>query len=368
MPRCPALLVAAVLLPAAAAAQSPNPVHLFVAELTPEGHLVRLGSPRKLTGDRGTNSQPSFTPDGRAILFSAIRDTTGRSDIYRIELATGEERRITSTPENENSPTVTLEGDLAAVRWVPATLFREWGLWRYTPEGLPGSGVLPAPDTVGYYAQVDRNTWALMRPAARFAVAWFDVAAGTTTDIEWPVATLPPQRIPGARAVSFTRTDSLGRNELRRLDAGSRQATSLGPTLVGRTVHAWAGPDLVLMARGNTVYARRVDRSTEWRPVASFDDPELQNLSAYVVSPDGSKVVLTSTRMPVLHVALRDSMEAGSGLAAGVAMARALRASGELARWQVAEAGLRALAEARERAGAAADGELIRRLMGELGR
>ena len=43
--------------------------------------MLRIGTPRNLTSDRGRNSQPSFTPDGRAIVFSAVRDSTGQGDV-----------------------------------------------------------------------------------------------------------------------------------------------------------------------------------------------------------------------------------------------------------------------------------------------
>src|SRR5215216_3149842 len=92
----------------AARAQSPNPVNLWLVDLHWTGSRLSVGSPIKLTHDEGSNSQPAFTPDGRAIVFSAVRDTgrDARSDIYRTDLATRTETRVTSTPENENSPTV----------------------------------------------------------------------------------------------------------------------------------------------------------------------------------------------------------------------------------------------------------------------
>src|SRR3982751_5605314 len=124
-------LAAALALPAAAAAQAPNPVNLWSVPLSWRGDRLVAGAPVKLTHDEGINSQPSFEPDGRAIVFSGLRDSgpDARSDIYRIDLGTREETRITHTTENENSPTYTPRGELVAIRWKPETLFREYGLW-----------------------------------------------------------------------------------------------------------------------------------------------------------------------------------------------------------------------------------------------
>jgi hypothetical protein len=216
-------------------AQAPAPVNLFVADLTYTNNSVTIGAPRKLTGDRGINSQPSFSPDGKSIYFVSRRDSVnGQGDVYRITLATGVEKRITSTPEMENSPTVTPDGKLMVIRWVPATLFKEWGPWIYNMSGKPLHGVLPGPDTVGYYVRADANIFAMVRPTTRRSIALFDTRTGKMTDYDWPVANLPPQRIPGQHAVSYTRPDSVGGNQIRRLDIATHDTTVIAPAVPGR--------------------------------------------------------------------------------------------------------------------------------------
>jgi hypothetical protein len=360
-------LLGPVLLPGAVVAQAvQNPVNLFVSELRREGGLLRIGTPRNLTGDRGRNSQPSFTPDGRAIVFSAVRDTTGQGDVYRIDLESGAETRVTRTAENENSPTITEAGELVAVRWVPATLFREWGLWIYSADGVPKKGVLPGPDTVGYYTRIDAQTWALMRPKSRPAVALFDAASGTTRDIDWPAANLPPQRIPGADAISYTRIDSTGKNELRRFDLKGSAPKSLGPTVLGRRVHAWLPDGTILMAKGNTVYGRRGAGDTTWRVLASFTNAELQDLTTYTVNHEGTKLILISPRRPPIATMLRDHVESGGTMAEAVTRARRIRDAGTLDDWWVSEQDLATLASARSRMGFPADSVLVATLSAEI--
>lgn len=362
-------LLGPALLPGPARGQAPaNPLNLFVAEIKRESGKLTVGPPRNLTGDRGRNSQPAFTPDGRAIVFSAVRDSTGQGDVYRIDLESGIETRVTQTPENENSPTVGESGELVAVRWVPATLFREWGLWVYSAGGIPLRGVLPGPDTVGYYNRVDGDTWALMRPKSRPAVAIHDARAGTTRDIDWPVANLPPQLIPGVQAISYTRLDSLGRNELRRYDLGGRAPRSLGPAVLGRRVHAWLPDGTILMAKGNAIYGRRAAGDTAWKLLASFSAPELQDLTAYVVNRDGTRLILTSPRRPPLATLLRDHVEGGGSVADAVARVRHLEESGELKEWFYSEQELMAFATSRSRLGFPADSVLLHELAAALQR
>lgn len=343
------LVLASLLVPALAVAQPTDPTNLWSIPLTWQGDRLVAGKPVKLTGDRGINSQPSFSPDGRAIVFSAIRDTgrDARSDIWRIDLATGAERRITRTPENENSPTVDVRGEYVAVRWVPATLFREYGPWVYDSAGIPLRAVLPGPDTTGYYTPLADGRWVLTRPRSRtFTIALFTPRTGSIVEIDSGVPALPAVRIPGADALSWVRIDSAtAHHELRRYDLASGRITSLGPTLTGRTAHAWVpGRNVVLMAKGNVLYVRKAVGDTTWRVAATFDDPALGHMAAYVVGPRGDRLIVTSPLRLPLAVVLRDSLEAGRTGTEVAAMLSAWREGGRLAGYDVSEAALSALA------------------------
>lgn len=351
-----ALAQPAALAGAHAQAQAPVPVNLYAADLTYKGGSIQVGLPRKLTGNRGVSSQPSFTPDGKAILFVSRRDSgDSQSDIYRIDLQSGTESRITSTPEMENSPTVTPDGHLMVIRWTPATLFREWGPWIYDMRGHPLRGVLRGADTVGYYVRIDSHRFAMVRPKSRTAVAIFDSRTGSMKDYDVPVANLPPQLIRGEPAISYTRTDSAGLNQIRRLDLRTHRTSNIAAAVRGRVAHAWASKQLVLMGKGNSIFALRRSSPTRWQRVASFSDPELQSVTTYVVSPRGDKLILISPLKPALHAALRDSIQAKASLGRALNGYSALASNALLAAYDISEPALVALAVEETARGHAAD-------------
>ena len=287
---------ALVLLASALPAQT-GPVNLFVADLTYNNGAVQVGTPRKLTRDQGINSQPSFTADGKAIVFVRRDSASAQGDVFRINLATGVETRLTSTPEMENSPTVLSDGTLMVIRWTPETLFKEWGPWIYDMKGTPLRGVLPGPDTVGYFMPLDATTFAMMRPKSVRAVSIFNRRTGTMTDYDFGAANLPPQRIPGQKAISYTRVDSVGGNKIRRLDLVTHDTTEIAPALAKKTVHTWTPRGSIIMAQRNMIFTLKPP-SREWTQIAAFTDPSLQDINAYVVSPKGDKLILISPLTP----------------------------------------------------------------------
>src|SRR5881394_3042302 len=100
------LIVAALIATTAGLrAQQPPSTDIFLAPLSIEDGRPVIGSPVNVTNRPGYDNQPSFTPDGHALLFTSIHDD-GQSDIYRYDLATKEITRVTNTPESEYSATV----------------------------------------------------------------------------------------------------------------------------------------------------------------------------------------------------------------------------------------------------------------------
>jgi hypothetical protein len=235
------------------------------------------------------------------------------------------------------------------VRWVPATLFREYGVWMYAADGTPTRGVLRAPDTTGYYTPLGSGHYALTRSKSKtFTIALFDAQSGVITDVDSGVPALPAQLVPGQRALSYVQIDSLdGKHTLRRIDLATKRTTDIGSTIVGRTAHTWIpGRNTVLMAKGNVLFARGASESA-WRVVTRFDDPDLRNANAYVVSPEGDRLVLTSPKRRAFSVVLRDSLEAGHSGAAVAAMATRWRDAGQLTGVDVTENPISALGDDR---------------------
>jgi len=137
----------------AAPAQNAFPtVDIYVANLTGPGCPC---APENVTHRAGYDNQPRFLPDGKSLIYTAD-DESGGTNIYRLNLATGERERITSTPESEFSPTLMPDGRSISVVRIEPDLRQH--LWRFampvrkrdTPAlNYAFHRVLEAPEPVG---------------------------------------------------------------------------------------------------------------------------------------------------------------------------------------------------------------------------
>jgi uncharacterized protein YjdB len=69
--------------------------------------------PRPLTASAGGNRAPDVSPDGLRVVFVSTRD--GNPELYEVDLAGGEARRLTKTGDREGSPRFLPNGDLVYV-------------------------------------------------------------------------------------------------------------------------------------------------------------------------------------------------------------------------------------------------------------
>ncbi|HEX9216853.1 MAG TPA: hypothetical protein VF864_07725, partial [Gemmatimonadales bacterium] len=99
------LWIALVTLQAAPAAPAgPPATDIYLADLRVAQGRVSVGVPVNVTARPGYDNQPFFLPDGRAFLYTSIREDS-QADIYRYDIDTKTSIRLTTTRESEYSPT-----------------------------------------------------------------------------------------------------------------------------------------------------------------------------------------------------------------------------------------------------------------------
>ena len=137
------------------ASQVPD-TDIFMVSIS-AGGLPDPTSLRNLTARPGYDNQPAFPSGGQQLIFRSIRGGL-QSDIYVLDVAGGQARRLTDTLQSEYSPTPLPGGGFSVVR------VEDDGsqhLWAYRADGTPGRMLLAELDNVGYHLWLSETELAL---------------------------------------------------------------------------------------------------------------------------------------------------------------------------------------------------------------
>lgn len=130
---------------------------IFLMPLSVQGAKITVGKPVNITNRPGYDNQPSFSPDGREVYFTSVREDA-QADIYRYNTQSKVTERLTRTaPESEYSATLLpYPKRFSVIRVEKDSTQRLWSLSRDGNEGRPVfAGIKP----VGYHTWLD--TWRL---------------------------------------------------------------------------------------------------------------------------------------------------------------------------------------------------------------
>lgn len=285
-----AALAGAAAIPSAAAGQAPPDTDIFLGSLEREGGAWRLGEVENLTARPGYDNQPSFAPDGRAILYTVV-DAEGRADTWRYDLERGEAAPVTRTPESEYSPTPVPRSDrFSTVRVERDSTQR---LWSFAADGTDPRPVLPEIRPVGYHAWFDAGTVVVYvlgePPTLRVAAPGPGAGRPAARDVGRSL-----QRIPGGAGVSFVARSGEEGAWIARLDPGTGETERIAPALEGSDDHAWTPDGTLLMGSGPVLHRWDPGGGGRWRRVTDLSGRGITSITRLAVSPDGERIALVA--------------------------------------------------------------------------
>lgn len=276
------LVAAGVAAQGAIAPQTPPPTDVYLADLRPPGPVERL---LNISNNADYDNQPSFTPDGRAILFSSRRDGK-QTDIYRYEIASGSLTQLTHTAESEYSPLVTPDGQTFSVVRVESDNAQR--LWRFELDGTNPRLVLQNVKPVGYHVWIDATRLGLFVLGVNGGpntLQLADTATGRADVIDTNIGRGLQIR-PGKKTLTFVSKASTPWT-IKEFDPATRAVTVLTSTLEGSEDFAWdrgEGFEVLFMAKGSKLFAWTAG-APEWREQADFSSVGVTRITRLAVRP-----------------------------------------------------------------------------------
>ena len=284
------ILPSLLLLPAASlAAQAAPDTDIHVAELRLGPGTIELGPAINATDRSGYDNQPWFTPDGTGFWY--VRMEGGQTDIFLRDLESDAATRVTDTPWGEFSPSPSEDGEeLYAVGGGGPD---RMGLWRYSMTTGEPLGPLTDPlPNAGYYGVANDTLMFVWINDGAGTLAHVDRRDGTITPFRDRTAPLPPKRIPGETAMSFTEPDYTGQMWIMRLDPETLEVTSITPTVGEGWDFVWLPDGRILMADGEAIFIHDPAGEPGWTEVARF--PGVGTITRFALSPRGTHLAFVA--------------------------------------------------------------------------
>jgi dipeptidyl aminopeptidase/acylaminoacyl peptidase len=289
--------------PSPTPAAAPPDTDIYVVALNAAGGArPEFGRPSNVTNRAGYDNQPSFTPDGRAILFSSQRENS-QTDVYRYDLAAAQTTRVTATPESEYSPTVTPDGKFFSVIRVEAGGTQR--LWKF-----PLAGAAPAPalvmtdvKPVGYHLWLDARTLALFvlgadnRPNT-LQVAVLGKQPGEVIELSTMATNIGRsfQHVSGRRD-AFTFVHKLSPDDwvIKTVDLKTHRTATLAKTLAGSEDYARLPSGAILMASDAKLFRLNPAGAQQgWQEVADFTAACSCKITRLTVSPRADRLAFVA--------------------------------------------------------------------------
>ena len=158
-----------LLLSANVFAQLPN-TDIWLLDISFVKDSFTLSNPVNITNRTGYDNQPAFSPDGKYILYTSIRDGK-QSDIFKYDLKKKLSSPFTNTATSEYSPTFMPDGkNISVVMVEPDSAQR---LWQFSLKGGAATCIMKDVDSIGYHCWINKDSLALVmitEPASLYVV------------------------------------------------------------------------------------------------------------------------------------------------------------------------------------------------------
>jgi hypothetical protein len=150
--------IAQLLISFSAFAQTPAipSTDIFLMNMTLKEGKYIFGKPLNITHNDGYDNQPSFTSNGKKILFSSIRENN-QTDIFSYNIKDSTTTQLIRTGNSEYSPVMLKDGRITVVRVDDDKAQRLYYLDLNNEEDEPVQ-VINFQDSVAYYAWIDTAT------------------------------------------------------------------------------------------------------------------------------------------------------------------------------------------------------------------
>jgi Tol biopolymer transport system component len=266
--------------------QAPPRTEVYLASFTSGPAGTVSGPLINVSQSPGYDNQPSYTPDGQAILFTSDR-VDRQTDIFRYNLASKSLTRLTHDPANEYSPLVMPGGGAFSV-----VHGDEQSLWSFDLDGSHGHLLYQHKGKIGYHVWIDPSHVGIFVLGDQGQPATLQIAnvkTNETTVIASSIGRSLSMR-PGTGKMTFVDKSKQGHWSIKELDPKTRAITTLVESPEGSEDYAWdPATGQVVMASGTQILGWSPSRAAQgWRPLGDLSTEGVTSITRLAVNPVAS--------------------------------------------------------------------------------
>lgn len=278
-------------IPELAKVHSRNWSRIVIAPFASTAGELKIGKISPVSRRPGFNNQPSFSHDGNVVYWS-WRPDGSQADIWALNLATGMDKPVTCTSEEEYSPEETPDGSAISVVRVETLTRRR--LWKIPLNGAAPVVLFPTVTTIAYYTWIDseRVLFYFTDPQNSDAavLALGNSVANTVHELTRNVGpTLA--NVPNSNEASYVDESDARHWKLMALDRGTQHSRVVAEMPPGIDNYAWLRDGNVIAPRGFEIL--ELSRSTgEWKKAADLHGSISGPITRIVVDRAGRNLLL----------------------------------------------------------------------------
>ncbi len=270
-------------------------IWLFEIAKTKKGIIIKKG--KNITDRPGYDNQPFFTPDGKAILFTSIKEDK-QADIYRYELSSKKIVQVTSTKTSEYSPMITPDGKNISVVMVEADSVQR--IWQFDAiqkknklvSETDQKVVTPNTDSIGYYCWLNKDSLVYYKLTDPHSLRVLSLSTGA--DI-W-IADLPTRSFkPYEKNKFFYVIKRKDLNEIRIYDWKIKKSDTLTTTEIELEDFIW-NKNLGIVKSEKNKLMRFDGKMKMWIEIGDFSAFGINKITRFAISPNGRWLAVVNNK------------------------------------------------------------------------
>jgi len=264
---------------------------ILLFDLNIQKDKMSIANPKNITNHPGYDNQPSFNTDLPIVYYASFNDE-GRSDIKYYNYKTGETKSLTTTPEREYSPTLTLDK-----QFISCIIQRDNGaqdLGKYPLEGGESLTILDNM-TVGYHVWADNSHLALFilgKENKPNTLHYLRLPTKADTIIAENIGR-SLHRVPGENAFSFVHKITESKWFIKKYNPRKSVISVITATPPNREDMCWSPDGKIFFSDGDKIVWMDPKKDKTWKEVQVSSGAELlKGVTRLAVSADGKKIAI----------------------------------------------------------------------------